>query len=141
MAPVVDHSCVQQFQHFITNSPCHHEPVVAQIGQDADRLLGGKPTSCPIMQKAVLRVVRNLAAVNLVRLPVAVTSATASPRRTETSAQFCTPASSLGTDSPVSQGDSVLKGLEKSRLAARPTPDSRCCANRVEGFAYVVGCL
>jgi len=102
MAPVVDHSCVQQFQHFITNSPCHHEPVVAQIGQDADRLLGGKPTSCPIMQKAVLRAVRNLAAVNLVRLPVAVTSATASPRRTETSAQFCTPASSLGTDSPVS---------------------------------------
>ena len=45
MAAVVDEGCAQQFQHFISNSPWDHEAVVAQIGQDADRLLGGKPTS------------------------------------------------------------------------------------------------
>jgi SRSO17 transposase len=48
MATVVEQGCAQQFQHFISNSPWRHEPVVAQIGQDADRLPGGKPTSCLI---------------------------------------------------------------------------------------------
>src|ERR1700677_4055813 len=42
MAAVVEDGCVQQFQHFISNSPWDHEPVVAQIGADADCLLGGK---------------------------------------------------------------------------------------------------
>ena len=37
------------------------------------------------------------------------------------------------------QGDSVLKSLDKLGLATRPPPDSRCCANRVEGVADVVG--
>lgn len=52
MAAVVDSSCAQQFQHFISNSPWDHEPVVAQISEDADRLLGGKPTSCLIVDES-----------------------------------------------------------------------------------------
>jgi SRSO17 transposase len=52
MAAVVDGGCAQQFQHFISNSPWQHEPVVAQIGRDADRLLGGKPTSCLIIDES-----------------------------------------------------------------------------------------
>ncbi len=52
MAEVVDDSCAQRFQHFISNSPWKHESVVAQIAQDADRLLGGKPTSCFIIDES-----------------------------------------------------------------------------------------
>ena len=52
MAAVVEQGCAQQFQHFISNSPWRHEPVVAQIGQDADRLLGGKPTSGLIIDES-----------------------------------------------------------------------------------------
>ena len=52
MAAVVDAGCAQQFQHFISNSPWDHEPVVAQIGEDADRLLGGKPTSSLLIDES-----------------------------------------------------------------------------------------
>jgi SRSO17 transposase len=52
MASVVDASCAHQFQHFISNSPWDHEPVLAQISQDADRLLGGKPTSALIIDES-----------------------------------------------------------------------------------------
>jgi SRSO17 transposase len=52
MADVVEGGCAQQFQHFISNSPWDHEPVVAQISVDADRLLGGKPTSCLIIDES-----------------------------------------------------------------------------------------
>ncbi len=52
MATVVEQGCAQQFQHFISTSPWRHEPVVAQIGRDADRLLGGKPTSCLIIDES-----------------------------------------------------------------------------------------
>jgi SRSO17 transposase len=52
MATVVDAGCAQQFQHFISNSPWNHKPVLAQIGQDADRLLGGKPSSCLIIDES-----------------------------------------------------------------------------------------
>jgi SRSO17 transposase len=52
MATVVDDSCAQQFQHFISNSPWDHEAVVAQISQDADRLLGGKPSSSLIIDES-----------------------------------------------------------------------------------------
>ena len=52
MAAVVEGGCAQQFQHFISCSPWDHEPVVAQIGQDADRLLGGKPTSALIIDES-----------------------------------------------------------------------------------------
>ena len=41
MAAVVEAGCAQQFQHFISNSPWDHVPVIAQIGRDADQLLGG----------------------------------------------------------------------------------------------------
>ena len=36
MAAVVEDGCAQQFQHFISNSPWDHEPVLAQISRDAD---------------------------------------------------------------------------------------------------------
>jgi SRSO17 transposase len=52
MAAVVEHGCAQQFQHFISNSPWDHEPVVAQISADADHLLGGKPTSSLIIDES-----------------------------------------------------------------------------------------
>jgi SRSO17 transposase len=52
MATVVDESWAQQFQHFISNAPWGHEAVVTQIGQDADRLLGGKPTSSLIIDES-----------------------------------------------------------------------------------------
>ncbi len=52
MAAVVEHGSAQQFQHFISNSPWDHEPVVAQISADADRLLGGKSTSCLIIDES-----------------------------------------------------------------------------------------
>jgi SRSO17 transposase len=52
MAAVVEGGCAQQFQHFISNSPWDHAPVVAQISRDADRLLGGKPDSCLIVDES-----------------------------------------------------------------------------------------
>ncbi len=52
MAAVVDDGCAQQYQHFISNSPWDHEPVVEQIGVDADRLLGGKPTSSLLIDES-----------------------------------------------------------------------------------------
>ena len=36
MATVVEQGCEQQFQHVISNSPWRHEPVVDQVGRDAD---------------------------------------------------------------------------------------------------------
>ena len=52
MAAVVEDGCEQQFQHFISNAPWRHEPVIAQIGRDADRLLGGKPDSALILDES-----------------------------------------------------------------------------------------
>jgi len=52
MADVVEAGCPQQFQHFISNSPWDHAPVVAQIGVDADRLLGGKPDSSLLIDES-----------------------------------------------------------------------------------------
>ena len=52
MATVVEDGCEQQFQHFISNAPWRHEPVIAQIGRDADRLLGGKPDSALILDES-----------------------------------------------------------------------------------------
>src|SRR3954465_5683738 len=52
MATVVEQGCEQQFQHVISNSPWRHEPVMEQIGRDADRLLGGKPTSALIIDES-----------------------------------------------------------------------------------------
>jgi len=51
MAAVVEAGCEQQFQHFISNAPWRHESVIAQIGRDADRLLGGKPDSALILDE------------------------------------------------------------------------------------------
>jgi SRSO17 transposase len=52
MAVVVEDGCAQQFQHFISNAPWRHEPVIDQIGRDADRLLGGKPDSALILDES-----------------------------------------------------------------------------------------
>jgi SRSO17 transposase len=52
MASVVEGGCEQQFQHFISNSPWWHEPVIEQIGRDADRRLGGKPNSALIIDES-----------------------------------------------------------------------------------------
>jgi SRSO17 transposase len=52
MATVVDAACAQHFHHFISNSPWDHEAVVAQVGRDADRLLGGKPDSSLIIDES-----------------------------------------------------------------------------------------
>jgi SRSO17 transposase len=51
LAAVVEGGCAQQFQHFISNSPRDPAPVIAQIGRDADQLLGGKPDSCLIIDE------------------------------------------------------------------------------------------
>src|SRR5919202_3461614 len=52
MAAVVEDGCEQHFQHFISNAPWRHEPVIAQIGRDADRLLGGQPDSALILDES-----------------------------------------------------------------------------------------
>jgi SRSO17 transposase len=52
MAAVVEDGCEQPFQHFISNAPWRHEPVIEQIGRDADRLLGGKPGSALIIDES-----------------------------------------------------------------------------------------
>ena len=52
MAAVVETGCAQQFQHFISNAPWRHEPVIDQIGCDANRLLGGKPDSALIIDES-----------------------------------------------------------------------------------------
>ena len=52
MAAVVEEGCEQQFQHFISNAPWRHEPVIEQIARDADRLLGGKPDSTLIIDES-----------------------------------------------------------------------------------------
>src|SRR6266704_3498969 len=50
-AAVVAAACPQRFQHFISNSPWDHEPVLAQLSCDADMLVGGKPESCLIIDE------------------------------------------------------------------------------------------
>lgn len=52
MAAVVEGGDAQQFQHFISNSPWDHEPVVEQISRDADAILGGKQTSALIIDES-----------------------------------------------------------------------------------------
>jgi SRSO17 transposase len=52
MAAVVDGACEQRFQHVISNPAWRHEPVVAQISADADRLPGGKPDSALIIDES-----------------------------------------------------------------------------------------
>jgi SRSO17 transposase len=52
MAAVVENGCAQQFQHFISNAPWRHEPVIELIGRDADRLLGGAPDSALLIDES-----------------------------------------------------------------------------------------
>lgn len=43
MTEVVSDSDYQSLQHFISHSPWDHRPVMDQVAQDCDRLLGGSP--------------------------------------------------------------------------------------------------
>ena len=52
MAAVVEDGCAQQFQPFISHAPWRHEPVIDQIGRDAERLLGGKPDSALLIDES-----------------------------------------------------------------------------------------
>jgi SRSO17 transposase len=51
MADVVENSCPQKFQHFISNSPWEEDRVLDQIAKDADRLLGGTPASALLIDE------------------------------------------------------------------------------------------
>ena len=51
MAEVVPHSDDQSLQHFLTNSPWDEGPVIDQVAHDADRLIGGKPDSCLLIDE------------------------------------------------------------------------------------------
>jgi hypothetical protein len=55
MAIVGDDRCARHFQHFISSSPWDYKPVAAQINQDADRFLSGKPTSCLVIGESSFR--------------------------------------------------------------------------------------
>ena len=55
VATVINDSYAQLFQHFISKPPWDHKPVLAQIGQDADRLLGGKFVKLPGHRRERLR--------------------------------------------------------------------------------------
>src|SRR6201997_1307377 len=52
MAAVVEDGCEQQFQLSTSTARWRHEPVIDQIGRDADRLLGGKPDSALIIDES-----------------------------------------------------------------------------------------
>lgn len=54
MAAAVVGADAQRFQHFIAESPWDHQPLLAQIARDADRLLGGKPDSCLIIDETAM---------------------------------------------------------------------------------------
>jgi SRSO17 transposase len=51
IADVVEGGDAQQLQHFISNSPWDHQPVMAQVARDANALLGGGPQSALIIDE------------------------------------------------------------------------------------------
>jgi SRSO17 transposase len=54
MTEVVPNSEYQSLQHFISHSPWGHRPVMDQIAQDSDRLLGGSDDSALIIDETSL---------------------------------------------------------------------------------------
>lgn len=52
MASAVDGVNAQQLQHFIANSPWDHRTLLNQVAKDADRVLGGQPDSCLIIDES-----------------------------------------------------------------------------------------
>src|SRR5258708_19958484 len=51
MAAVVAAACPQRFQHFISNSPWDHEPVLAPLPSAAAMLVVAQPQTCPIIDQ------------------------------------------------------------------------------------------
>jgi SRSO17 transposase len=49
VVPETDH---QQLQHFLSHSPWDHRAVMRQVASEADRLLGGQPDSCLLIDES-----------------------------------------------------------------------------------------
>ncbi len=52
MAEVVPDTDEQRLQHFLTHSPWGHRPVMDDVAQEADQLLGGKTDSCLLIDES-----------------------------------------------------------------------------------------
>jgi len=52
MAEAVPETAYQQLQHFLTDSPWNHRPVMQQVAAEADRLLGGQPDTCLLIDES-----------------------------------------------------------------------------------------
>lgn len=52
MAEAVPDTAYQQLQHFLSNSPWDHRAVMRQVAGEADRLLGGDPDSCLLIDES-----------------------------------------------------------------------------------------
>jgi SRSO17 transposase len=52
MAEVVPDTDYQPLQHFLTHSPWDHQAVMRQVASEADRLLGGQPDSCLLIDES-----------------------------------------------------------------------------------------
>ena len=49
MAEVIPNSNDQAFQHFLSQSPWDEDNLIAQVAQDANRLIGGHKDTCLII--------------------------------------------------------------------------------------------
>jgi SRSO17 transposase len=52
MAEVVPETDYQRLQHFLTDSPWDHQAVMQQVAAEADRLLGGQPDRCLLIDES-----------------------------------------------------------------------------------------
>jgi SRSO17 transposase len=52
MAEAVPETVYQQLQHFLTHSPWDHREVMQQVAAEADRLLGGQPDTCLLLDES-----------------------------------------------------------------------------------------
>jgi SRSO17 transposase len=52
MVEAVPHTAYQPLQHFLTHSPWDHQAVMRQVAFEADRLLGGQPDSCLLIDES-----------------------------------------------------------------------------------------
>ena len=52
MVEVVPDTDYQQLQHFLSHSPWDHQAVMRQVASEADRLLGGHPDSCLLIDES-----------------------------------------------------------------------------------------
>jgi len=52
MAEAVPETDYQQLQHFLTHSPWDHQAVMQQVSAETDRLLGGQPDTCLLIDES-----------------------------------------------------------------------------------------